>query len=383
VPKQDGSQVRMSLDLVVQEAVEIRLEQAVREFNARGARALVVDVETGDILAMADVLRTQPRKGFLEVIPADDRDKHPSLGRNRCATDPYEPGSTFKPFVWSAATEFKRARPDEVLPLPSSGPYTTSRGRTIRDVKPMGAVTWRTVLIKSLNSGMAYVGERMTAAELQDAVRRFGFGRATGSGVPGESWGLVTSPKNWTHYTQTSVPMGQEISVTPLQMIRAFSAFCRDGTLVDLRLALPDDPGREPVVVPQRAVTEPIARMTRDAMRMVMTDGTGRKAQSSRYQMFGKSGTAQLPIPKALEKKVGHKGFFQDRYTASFIAGAPFRNPRIAVLVVIDDPDRSKQHFGGLTAGPVARDIIDQTLSYLGVEPDLEEGAQAVDEGGN
>lgn len=381
VPRQDGEAVRLSIDVVIQAMVEERLEQAVSDFNARGARAVVVDVQTGDILAMGDVLRTEPRRGFREVIPADPRDKHPSLGRNRCATDPYEPGSTFKPFIWSVATEIGRARPDEVLPLPE-GFYHTSRGRVIRDVKPMGRVTWRTVLIKSLNSGMAFVGERMTPAELRNALDRFGFGVTTGSGIPGESAGMVTSAKNWTHYTQTSVPMGQEIAVTPLQMVRAFSAFCRDGTLVNLRLEVPPEDEAEPKSLPVRAVSEPIARMTREAMRMVMTDGTGRKAQSSRYQIFGKSGTAQLAIPKAMQKSLGQKGFFQDRYTASFIAGAPFENPRIIVLCVIDDPDRSKEHFGGLTAGPVARDLVDAILTYLGVEPDLASAGDAIDEGG-
>lgn len=372
IPKRDGEDTRLSIDLVIQEMVEDRLEKAARQFNARGARAVIMDAQTGDILAIVDVLRN--RRGFTEVIEGDDRDIHPSRGRNRCVTDPFEPGSTFKAFVWGAATDMRRARPDETLPLPH-GIYTTSRGRSIRDVKSYGPVTWETVLIRSLNSGMAYVGERFTSKELREIVRKFGFGERTGCGLPGESAGLVTSAKNWTHHTQTSVPMGQEIAVTMVQMARAFSAFCRDGTMVEPRLVIPDDAiasDSTGAPIRRRVMSEAVALKTRDVMRTVMTVGTGRRAQSEQYQIFGKTGTPQLPIPKRLEKKYGRRGYFQDRYIATFVAGAPYVNPKIVVVVTIDDPDPKIAHYGGETAAPVARDIIDDALSYLGVEPDVD-----------
>jgi cell division protein FtsI/penicillin-binding protein 2 len=373
-PKQDGLDLRLTFDLVIQEFVEETLEEATREFNARGARCVVMDVQTGEILALVDVLRD--RKGFIEVISDAERRSHRALGRQRCTSDPFEPGSTFKPFIWASALELGKARPETRLPLPG-GLYRTSKGRPIRDVGSYGDVDFELVLIKSLNSGMAWIGERFTSKELRDRVLAFGFGQSTECGLPGETKGLVTSPRNWNHHTQTSVPMGQEIAVTLVQMVRAFSAFCRDGTMVEPHILVRSEEARRSVV-PRRAISEPVALRTREAMRKGIVEGTGKKANSELYEVFGKTGTPQLPIPKALEKRIGRKGYFEDRYIANFIGGAPYRNPRIVVYLTIDDPDRRKQHFGGMTAAPTARKIIDFTLAYLGVEPDAPPAAPVV-----
>ncbi len=366
--RNDGDDIRLSLDLVVQEIAERNLREAVEQYNAGGGRAVVLDPRTGELLALCDMLRDRTNEEQFTDDPA--REIHPSLGRNRCATDPYEPGSTFKPFIWSVATEMGKARLEEILPTPAGGPHITSRGRVIRDVKYYGPVSWETVLVKSMNSGMAIVGERFTQRELQQALARWGFGQRTGAALPGESAGIVTEPRKWNHHTQTSVPMGHEIAITPLQMVQAFSAFCRDGTMVDLRLtAVQDDEDRIPLI--RRAIAPETARLTRYTMRKVMTDGTGRQSQSERYQLFGKSGTAQLPIR-------GGGGYHEDRYVASFIAGAPLNQPRLIVLVVLDDPDRRIHHYGGVVAGPAARDIMDEALGYLGVPPDIEEPEDVV-----
>jgi cell division protein FtsI (penicillin-binding protein 3) len=397
----DGEPVRLTIDLVIQGFAMKRLQEAVKQCNAGGGRVVIADCVSGDILAMGDVLRS--RKGWKENTSDPLRAKVPALGRNRCVTDPYEPGSTFKPFIWAVATELGKARLDELLPTPSpeNAPHRTRGGRSIRDVHYYGPVTWKTVLVKSLNSGMAIIAERMNGREMREAVQRYGFGVKTGCGAAGESAGIVTDEKSWTSYSQVSVAMGQEIAVTPVQMVRAFSAFATDGLLPDLRLTLPiEEPGlanegqavdpalpeADGVVLRpaaattlktagadssaggstgRRVLSESIARTAREAMRDVITEGTGRLAQSEKYALFGKSGTAQLP------RKDG-KGYYEDRYVASFIAGAPLHDPRIVVLCVIDDPDRSIDHFGGKIAGPVVRDLIDQTLTYLGVPPELE-----------
>ncbi len=362
-PARNGQDIRLSLDLVVQELAEECLRTAVKQFNAGGGRCVVMDVENGDILALADVLN--PRRGWREVTTDPSRAIHPSLGRNRNVTDPYEPGSTFKPFVWAAATELGKYKTNSIVKLPQ-GPYVTRFGRVIRDVKYYGPVSWKTVLVKSLNGGMASAAEKMTFAQMRDMLEAFGFGKKTGVGIPGESEGLVTSAKAWSKYTQTSVCMGHEIGVTPVQMVQAFSAFCRDGTMTPARLTLGQEGESRAFPLPvRRVLPAAIAYEAREAMEGVITEGTGRKAQSDRYRMFGKSGTAQLPKPKGQGK-----GYFEDRYVSSFIAGAPFKNPRIVCLVVIDDPDKAKGHYGGSIAGPVCRDVIDQTLEYMGVSPD-------------
>ena len=365
VAPDDGEDVRLSIDLVLQDISERRLAEAVRQYNAGGGRLVAMDPESGDILSMVDILRKRP--GWAEVTDDPSRRIHRALGRNRNLTDPYEPGSTFKPFVWAAATECGIFNPETRVPTPANGPYRTAFGRAIRDVKYYGPVSWKTVLAKSLNSGMAIAGERMSFEQMRElVVDRYGFGAPTAVGLPGETAGLVTAPAAWSKYTQTSVAMGHEIAVTPVQMVRAFSAFCNGGLLPTLRIALLPGPDGRVMATPRTPVVPAaIALETREAMEGVLTEGTGRKAQSALYRMFGKSGTAQLPKPAGQGK-----GYLEDRYVSSFIAGAPFDHPRIVVLCVIDDPDRKHGHFGGSIAGPVVRDVIDESLQYLGVKPD-------------
>jgi len=360
-PTTNGQDIRLTIDVVIQEIATKYLQAEVLRCNAGGGRVVVLDPVTGDILAMTDILN--PRDNWSQETTDTGRDIDPRLGRNRSLSDPYEPGSTFKPFVWSVATELGRAYIDEMLPTPSlsGGPYKTSVGsRTIRDAHYYGPSTWRDVLVKSMNSGMAIVAERMTNREMQRCVDGFGFGIPTYLGLAGESAGIVTNTENWSRGTQISVAMGHEIAVTAVQMAQAFCAFARDGSLPQLRLVVKNE---NTIPIVRQAITPDIALLTRKIMGEVMTDGTGKKSQSDLYDIFGKSGTAQLT-------KANGKGYFDDRYTASFIAGAPLGEPAIVVVCVIDDPDEKIAHYyGGEVAGPVVRDIIDESLMYLGIAP--------------
>jgi cell division protein FtsI/penicillin-binding protein 2 len=358
-PGDDGRDVRLSIDLVIQGIAEGHLAQGVERHNAGGGRVVVLDCVSGEILALCDVLGG--RTGGT-AIRDPGREIHPALGRNRCVTDPYEPGSTMKPFVWAAVTESGRADPGEIIQTPESGPYRTGYGRLVRDVHSQGAITWQNVLVKSSNAGMSIVVERLGHDELREAIGRYGFGSETHCGVPGESPGLVTPPGRWSRYTQTSVAIGHEIAVTPVQLVTAFSAFARDGTLAPIRITAEDTSGM-PFAFRRRACSVAVADLVRRTLRQVMLEGTGRPAQSQRYQLFGKSGTAQLPDPAT-------GGYHEGRYVSNFIAGAPFAEPRIVVLCVIDDPEKSRGHYGGRVAGPIVRDIIDETLEYLGIPPD-------------
>jgi cell division protein FtsI (penicillin-binding protein 3) len=354
-PSRPGDVVRLSIDLAIQAEAERRLEEEVERVNAGGGRIVVMDAATGELLALHDVLRS--RRGAEDFAPDPQRDLDPSLGRNRCATDPYEPGSTFKPFVWATALELGRVTLDQHLDTPASGVHRTPYGRVVRDVHAAESSTLREVLVHSQNSGMAIIAEHMTHRDMQSVMRRFGFGERTACGLPGESSGIVTGPRDWSKYTQTSVAMGYEVGVTALQMVRAFSAFCRDGTMAAPRLTTAGD-----FTVIARAIEPATVRATREALRDVIESPSRKAIQSTRYVMFGKSGTAMLT------RKEG--GYHDDRYISSFIAGAPFADPRIVVLCVIDDPDRAVAHFGTAVAGPVVRDIADFTLEYLGVPPD-------------
>lgn len=370
-PGQSGDTLHLSIDLVIQEIATRRIEQAVEKYDAAGGRVVVLDTRTGEILAMVDVGedRWEARSAASDAnsgattasepssLMAHGSSLSPALRRNRCVTDPYEPGSTFKPFIWAAATELGKAKPEETLKTPPPGAvYRTSRGRSIRDAFPHANATWHDTLVRSLNSGMAIVAERMSERDMRDAVARFGFGSTTRAGLPGETAGIVTNARHWNHYTQTSVPMGHEIAVTPLQMVRAFSVFARDGTLPQVRTTAVN--AREyQVELIHRVLDESTVLLARDAMR----DAAAR-LESHKYEIFGKSGTAQLP-------RSDGRGYHENRYVSSFIAGAPFDDPRIVVVCVIDDPDKDKGHFGGRIAGPVVREVIEETLTYLGIAP--------------
>ncbi|MBC8310008.1 MAG: penicillin-binding protein 2 [Phycisphaerales bacterium] len=364
-PTNNGEDIQLSIDVVIQNIASSRLLEAIHHCNAGGGRIVVANPSTGEILAMADILN--PRDGWTQQPSDPNREINPRLGRNRCVTDPYEPGSTFKPFVWSAATELGLAEVDEVLQTPSDKPYRTTFGRSIRDAHYYGPSTWKKVLVKSMNSGMAIVAERFSHEQLQNTIRSFGFGERTLAGLGGETSGIITSPSNWNDYTQTSVSMGHEIAVTPLQMVQGFCAFARDGTVPQLQLTPAQDGD---ISIVRNAISPKTAALTRQILGEVMTEGTGKLARSDMYLLFGKSGTAQLP-------RSDGKGYFEERYISSFIAGAPIDSPAIVVLCVIDDPDKSIAHYGGTVAGPVVRDVIESSLQYLGVTPSTEFLVQA------
>lgn len=378
-----GEDVFLSIDLEIQHIAREELNAAVEGVNAGGGQLLVVDPQSGEVLAAVDVIRH--REDFEDYTTDPERERDPGLGRTRCATDIYEPGSTFKPYVWAAALEAGVTTVDEIFDL-HQGTFMLGR-RRIRDAHPYDKYPFDMVLIKSSNIGMAQAAVRMSHEQLRQAILRFGFGTSTESGFLGELPGIVTSAANWTEYTQASVSFGQEVAVTPLQMVRAFCAFARDGTLPRLRLTS-SAPGlsdglllpaqswqaagsalERRAVLEQRAIPESTALQTRAVMRRVMLEGTGREAnKGARYSMFAKSGTPQMP-----DRVNG--GYHQDRYIPSFIAGAPFDDPRIVVLCVIEDPDRRIGHFGGSLCGPVVRNVVNRTLEYMGVPSDLVEGS--------
>ncbi len=362
IPAHDGHTVRLTIDVEIQRIAEEEIRAGVEAVNAAGGRAIVFDPHSGEILAMTDILRDRPGYGPFTDDPLRKQD--PSMGRLRCVTDPYEPGSTFKPFVWARATELGLVQLDEVFNT-HNGLYRTDFGRPIHDAYPYAELSWEGVMIKSSNIGMAQVAMRLSDRQMQQCVNDFGFGRPTGAGLPGETGGIVTVPKKWTNYTQTSVSMGHEIAVSPLQMVRAFSAFCRDGSMPPIQFVVPTQDVPILPYVTQQPVLESTALTTRRTMRKVMTDGSGRKANEvAHYRMFGKSGTAELP-------KSDNRGYFKDRYVISFIAGAPLENPRLVVLCVIEDPDRSLGHYGGAICGPINAMVMNRCLEYLGVPSDL------------
>ncbi len=368
-PVRHGEDVQLSLDIEIQRIAREELVKQVEAVNAGGGRLVVLDPVTGELLAMTSMLRSRPDFDDFATDPSAEIDL--SLARLRCVSDPYEPGSTFKPFIWAASTQDGWAKPSEVFDT-HWGRYRAPNGRLIRDAHPYEELDWEMVLVKSSNIAMAQVATRISKESMQEYVHRFGFGQRTSCGFPGETAGIVTPPKRWNEYTQASVSFGQEIAVTPLQMVRAFAALAGDGTIPTIQtLAVDkdrfDDQHMEPTAwVERRAIDESIALKTRQVMHRVMLEGSGRAAnEGALYRMFGKSGTAQL-----YDKENG--GYHQDRYIISFIAGAPLDDPQIVVLCVIEDPDKRIAHYGGAVCGPVVRNVTNRVLQYMGVASDSE-----------
>lgn len=423
-PAIPGQDVRLSIDLEIQRIGYEELQAQVESEDAAGGRLVIADPNTGEILAMVDIVRDLPELEPYPWIPKSAKtgknDKpepdhpelllghhryitikedparllHPALARNRCIEDVYEPGSTFKPFVWSTITELGLAKVDEIFDT-EGGRWTFPVGphsmRHIEDVTKRATMTWHDVLVNSSNIGMIKGASRLSFEQLHDTVVRFGFGKPTGLGVPGhpfpgEAAGLVTPLSKWSKYTQTSVPYGHEIAVTPVQMVRAFSAFARSGelagTLPRLRFTALS-PGESEGVI-YRVLPKEIAILTRDPMcgvvenmeKGIVTRHEPIPEGGWRYRMFGKSGTAEIPLgapPKDMRAPDRHKGFYDDQFNVSFIAAAPAENPRLVVLVVIDDPGPRpgprNLRYGSAAAGPCVRRIMERSLTYLGVPP--------------
>ncbi len=346
----DGQNIRLSIDAVIQSYAEAGLAEAVETYKAESGQLVVMDPRTGELLAVAN---------YPPFDPATFNKAKPETRRNRVVTDVFEPGSIFKPIIWSSLTQLNAADPNERIDTTTTGVHRTSKGRRLRDAKPHGMLTWDEVLVYSSNIGMAIVAERVKPKDLHDAMTRFGFGKPTGSGLPGEVGGVVHPLSKWTHYSVTSVPMGQEVSVTPLQITRAFAAIANGGLMMTPTIYPVQD---VQALEGERVLDKRIADYTRSVLRRQVIEGGGRKANSDLYDLFGKTGTAQLPNFK-------QGGYYQDQYVSSFIAGAPADSPRLVIGCFVHKPDKSIGHYGGTVSAPSVMKVMEQSLMYLGVPP--------------
>jgi cell division protein FtsI (penicillin-binding protein 3) len=294
-------------------------------------------------------------------------------------TDMVEPGSTFKPFVASGALAQGVVTAQETI-FCHNGLYVIGR-RRLHDVSPHGNMTFKEIIARSTNIGMAIVGGRMGNEGLYDIVDRFGFGDKTGIDLPGESPGALLPLSRWTTYSTSSVPMGHEIAVTPLQLITAFCAIINDGVLLRPRVVralltaegevLEEFTGPDPV---RRVLPTHIARyMTGEVLVAVVNEGSGRRARLPDCQVLGKTGTAQVP-------REDRRGYEPETYLSSFVGAAPAENPRTAALVMVKKPDPRLGYYGSVVSAPAVREILAGTLAYRQVPPtaDATPGAQAL-----
>jgi cell division protein FtsI/penicillin-binding protein 2 len=353
----------LAIDSNIQMIAEQELAAAVTEFRAESGEVIVIDPRTGEVLALAN---------YPTFHPQNLEDSRPEQRLNRAIVVPYEPGSTFKPFIAGPALMWRQTRPAEVWPINALtyvAPY--GRGRRVTDVHHYGPLCTWDVLVKSSNIGMALLATRMGNPSLHRAVTLFGFGRPTGIELPGEDPGLVYPLGRWTRYSTESIAQGYEVMITPMQLARAFCVYANGGHLVDPRIVRGrlDADGGVIERYPSRRLEDYPQVLDADsaaAMRQILSDvvirGTGTRARSRGWNLFGKTGTSHISM--------GRSGYSQDLVNSSFIAGAPLENPRLVIAMVIHRADRRvNRAYGGTVAAPAAGRVLERSLAYMQVPP--------------
>lgn len=354
---QPGRDLYLTIDAWIQHLLERELRAAVERTRAKSASAVILDPHSGAILAMASLPTFDPNH-----FSAYSRD----TWRNRAVMDAYEPGSTFKMVTAAAALEGNLVDPSDVFDCEHGS--VVVNGVRIHDHKSFGELTFREVIAKSSNVGAIKTGLIVGQQGLFEQIVEFGFGEPSGVDLPGESPGILRPVQRWPKRATAYISFGQNLSVTTLQMARAFAAVANGGTLyrpfvvaaigrdseVETRLDTPQVAGR-----PISAAT---ARSLERLLEAVVAEGTGRKAAIPGYRVAGKTGTAQKASPSG--------GYAARRFVASFVGFAPARRPEVVAMIAIDEPEPALGYHGGDVAAPVFSAVVGPILAYLGVSPE-------------
>ena len=354
----DGCDVKLTIDLSLQNILEAELDAACAEFKPKDASAIMMRPQTGEILAMASRPTFDPNKPG-EAAP--DQEK------NRSIVDMVEPGSTFKIVTTSAVLEEKLVTPDTTV-FCENGHFQYA-GRVLRDAHPMGVLTVHQVLMKSSNIGVAKLALQLGETKLYEYIRRYGFGERTGIALSGEISGLVNPPHRWSKLDITRIPMGQSVAVTPLQMVTAMSSIANGGKLMKPMIVseIRDQTGRlvasfTPEMVRDVISAETAVKIVSALKDVVSKQGTAQKAEVPGFRVAGKTGTAQKVDPRG--------GYMVGRYVTSFVGFMPADDPKFALLVLLDDPTMKEgAAFGGTVAGPVFARIAEKAARYLDLRP--------------
>jgi len=354
IPAVDGHNVILTIDQFIQFHTETALKEAVGKWKAKGGMAVVLNPHTGEILSIAS-------------FPSFDSNKYQNvsteLRRNKPITDYYEPGSTFKFVTASAALETQTFTLDSKIYC-ENGAYKVS-SHLLHDVHPYGELDFAHVFINSSNIGTVKIAQKLGAEKVYSYIRKFGFGEATKVDLPGEEQGVVYPPQKWSKLSIGAIPIGHEVGVTALQMVRALSAVANGGKLMRPYIIkeIRDQKNgaliekREPVM--ERQAIEPeVAKLVNEILKGVVEEGTGKQAKIAGIAVAGKTGTAQKLSPDG-------KTYAHDRHVASFVGYAPADDPRYAMIVVIDEP--KGKYYGGTVAAPVLKTVLEKVLLQEGV----------------
>lgn len=343
----NGRDLTLTIDAHIQALAEQALARVINEYKARYGLALVVDVPTGEVLALANCPFFNPNTY---------RSSTPIQRRNRAALDILEPGSTMKPLLIASALQEHAITPDEVVDC-EMGRYRVGKG-IVHDPHPRGWLSVNQVLRYSSNIGASKIGAALGATKYGDYLKHLGFGQATGVGVPFEASGMLRPVSEWSDFDLAACSFGQGIGVTSLQMTQAYLALADGGLKRPLRLVRGKNDAsplaEERIFTPKTAAT--VLEMMREVVEM---NGTGRRARINGLAVAGKTGTAQ---------KASKQGGYGDKHLSSFVGLLPADDPQLLILVMVDEPEGS--NAGGKVAAPVMREIALNTLAYWGALPD-------------
>ena len=336
-----GKDVRLSIDLRLQYIAYKALKSAILEYKANSGSVIVLDALTSEVLAIVN----HPTFNNNERVYID-----PGLVRNRAILDMYEPGSSIKPFVIARAIETGAYNVSSVI---DTSPVTIGR-KTIRDKNELGFIDLPTVLKRSSNAGMSRIALNLESDKLWEMMSDFGFGSLVTDGFPGESRGQLHHHTEWGDIGKATMSYGYGIGVTPVQLAKAYAILANDGMHIPITLL--KNRSHEGT----RVISSDTAYDIRMMLEKVVADGTSRKAAVKGYRVGGKSGTAW--------KTSGSGGYSTDRYLAIFAGIAPLDNPRLVVVVLIDEPS-GKYYYGGDVAAPVFSEVISESLQLLSIPP--------------
>ncbi len=349
----DGEDIGLAIDSKVQFFAYQRIRDAVAANKAKAGSVVVLDAQTGDVLALAN---------FPSYSPADRRNLTGAQLRNRALTDTFEPGSTMKPFIVAWALETGRVTPNTLIHT-APGKMTLT-GSTITDSHPHGDLTVSEVIQKSSNVGATRIAMTFTAKEMWELYSSVGFGQKPQIGFPGVVGGRLRPYKSWRPIEQATMSYGYGLSTSLFQLAHAYTMFARDGELIPASMLKQDTPQAG-----YRVMKPETAQAVRAMLRLAAgPGGTAPKAQTIGYSVGGKTGTAH--------KQEG-KVYASNKYRAWFVGMAPIDKPRIVVAVMVDEPNNGI-YYGGDVAAPVFSQVVQQTLRMLGVAPDLDVKAQIV-----
>ena len=342
----DGSDITLSLDAKVQFFAYQRVRDAVAEHKAKAGSVVVLDVQTGEVLALAN---------YPSYDPGEKVRRTGEQLRNRALTDIFEPGSTMKPLVMALALETGRIKPEQIITT-APGSVVVG-GIAIKDAHGHGSLSAREVIQKSSNIGIVRIAMQMPPRELWELYSKVGYGQKPQINFPGAITGRLRPYKTWRPIEQATMAYGYGLSASLLQMAHAYTVFARDGEVIPVSMLKQDHP-----VAGLRVLSPETAREIRHMLQMAAgPGGTGPKAQTIGYSVGGKSGTAH--------KQEG-RGYSSNKYRSWFVGMAPIANPRIIVAVMVDEPSNGV-YYGGDVAGPVFSQVVQQTLRMMNVAPDL------------